>query len=237
MALHPSCTSKLCGNIKMEKQRRQELKKKYKEEHLKSDPALQFLSEINRWIDQISYLSAVELDAWNDEELIQNIVYHVYNRFKKEGKAPKGTNPMDWERTILLKLPSGVQAVFATNLFEGDLSLNASYWNFFYQNNGAFALETLNGYGLMSNLKMAEVLEQCFGAYLKMHRSGEIEEAYGIPHRWDIDEEYFIQHNTKEFEELDAEYLAAGKRDFLEDLEQKKIKFIRKNKELFVTKE
>ncbi|QNF33655.1 DUF4375 domain-containing protein [Adhaeribacter swui] len=218
----------------MDKKRRQELKKEYKQEQKKSDPVLMFLSELDQKIHQITNINTQQINKWADEELEQNIVYYVYNRFKEAGKPPKGKNLMEWERSVLQTLPTGVQAVFATHLFESDLSLNGSYWDFFYQNNGAFAVDTLNGYRLMDNRKMVEVLEQCLGTYLKMRKRGEIEEFMGVPHNWNIAEEYFITKNTKDFDDLDKEY-DAERLKLAAYLKQKKIQFIRENKGLFIT--
>jgi hypothetical protein len=218
----------------MDKQRRRELKKKYLEEQKKSDPTSNILSELFQETHQITSISAQQIDRWADEELVRNIDYYVYNRFKKGGKPPQGKYLMEWERSILQTLPTGVQAVFATHLFEGELSLNGSYWDFFYQSNGAFAIETFNGYRLMGNMKMVEVMEQCLGYYLKMRNRGEIEELWGVTHIWEIEEEYFIIKNTKDFDDLDREY-NADRLDFVENLKKEKIQFIRENKGLFVT--
>jgi hypothetical protein len=218
----------------MEKQKRQELKKKYKAEQLVIDPGLQLLSKLKEQISQASDISKEQLERWSDEELEQKIVYYAYNRFKKAGRAPKGKNQVEWEREVLRSLPLGVQAVYATNLFESDLSLNGSYWDFFYQNNGAFAIDTLKGYQLMGNMKMVEILEQCIGAYLKMLQSGEIEDLYGVVHTWSINEEYFISRNRKSFEELDSEYMAI-QTSLVHELRTKKVDFIRSHPELLIT--
>jgi hypothetical protein len=218
----------------MEKQKRQELKKKYKEEQLATDPGLQLLSKLKEQISQATAISKKQLERWSDEELEQKIVYYTYNRFEKAGRAPKGKNQVEWEREVLQSVPVGVQAVYATYLFESDLNLNGSLWDFFYQNNGAFAIDTLNGYRLMEDMEMVEILEQCIGAYLKMLQSGEIEELYGVVHDWSIDEEYFISRNKKSFEELDREYLAT-ETNLVEELRTKKVKFIRNHPEVLIT--
>ena len=218
----------------MKKQKRQELKKKYKEEQLATDPSLQLLFKLKEQINQTSDISKEQVERWRDEELEQKIVYYAYNRYEKAGRAPKGKNHVEWEREVLLSLPVGVQAVYSTYLFEGDLNLNGSYWDFFYQNNGAFAIDTLNGYQLMGNMDMGEILEQCIGAYLKMLQSGEIKEMYGVVHNWNIDEEYFISRNRKSFEELDNEYLAM-ETSLVDELRTKKVEFIRSYPELLIT--
>lgn len=218
----------------MDKQKRQELKKKYKEEQLVTDPGLQLLSKLKAQISQASAISKEQLESWSDEELEQNIVYYTYSRFEKARRAPKGKNQVEWEKEILRSLPMGVQAVYATYLFESDLNLNGSFWDFFYQNNGAFAIDTLNGYRLLGDMEMVEILEQCIGAYLKMLQSGEIEELYGVVHDWSFDEEYFISRSIKSFEELDREYLAMETK-LIEELRTKKVKFIQNNPELLIT--
>jgi hypothetical protein len=218
----------------MEKQKRLELKKKYKEEQLATDPTLQLLSKLKEQIRQTSGISKEQLEGWSDEELEQKVVYYVYNRFEKAGRAPKAKNLMEWEREVLLNLPTGVQAVYATHLFESDLNLNGSYWDFFYQNNGAFAIDTLKGYQLMGDMKMVEILEQCIGAYLKMLQSGEIEELYGVVHKWSIDKDYFISRNRKSFEELDSERVAM-EANLVDELRVKKVSFIRNHPELLIT--
>jgi hypothetical protein len=218
----------------MDKQKRQELKKKYKEEQLATDPNLQFLSKLKEQIIQTSDISNEQLERWSDEELEQKIVYYTYYRFEKAGRAPRGKNQVEWERQVLKSLPIGVQAVYATYLFESDLNLNGSFWDFFYQNNGAFAIDSLNGYRLMEDMEMVEILEQCIGAYLKMLQSGEIEELYGVVHDWSINEEYFISRNRKYFEELDSEYLSK-ETNLIEELRKKKVDFIRNHPELLIT--
>jgi hypothetical protein len=72
------------------------------------------------------------------------------------------------------------------------------------------------------------------GAYLKLQKRGEIEEACGELHKWDIDEDFFVRNNTKRFDELDKEYRAEDS-DFLVNLMRDKIKFIKMNIDLFVT--
>lgn len=218
----------------MKKQKRQELKKKYKEDQLAADPSLQFLSELKEQTSQASAISKEQLEMWSDEELEQKIIYYTYNRFENAGRIPKAKNQVEWERQVLQGLPVGVQAVYATYLFESDLSLNGSYWDFFYQNNGAFAIETLNGYQLMGNVKMVVVLEQGIGAYLKMLHSGEIEKLYGVVHNWSINEEYFISRNRMSFEELDSEYLAMAT-SLIDELRAKKVELIRSFPELLIT--
>ncbi|WP_299991387.1 DUF4375 domain-containing protein [uncultured Pontibacter sp.] len=218
----------------MDKQKRQDLKKKYKEEQLATDPNLQFLSKLKEQISQTSDISKEKIERRSDEELEQKIVNYVYNRFENAGRAPKAKNQVEWEREVLQSLPVGVRAVYATYLFESDLNLNGSFWDFFYQNNGAFAIDTLNGYRLMEEMEMVEILEQCIGAYLKMLQSGEIEELYGVVHDWSIDEEYFISRNKKSFEELDREYLAM-ETNLVEELRTKKVKFIRNHPGLLIT--
>ncbi|WP_222707321.1 DMP19 family protein [Pontibacter qinzhouensis] len=208
--------------------------KKYKEEQLATDPGLQLLSKFKEQISQASAISKEHLERWSDEELEQKIVYYTYNRFEKAGRASKGKNQVEWEREALQSLPVGVQAVYATYLFESDLNLNGSFWDFFYQNNGAFAIDTLNAYRLMEDMEMVEILEQCIGAYLKMLQSGEIQALYGVVHDWSIDEEYFIIRNKKNFEELDREYLAM-KTNLVEELRTKKVRFIRNHPELLIT--
>ncbi|MDX5418711.1 MAG: hypothetical protein LPK09_05810, partial [Hymenobacteraceae bacterium] len=141
---------------------------------------------------------------------------------------------LDWEREILRSLPIGVQAVYSTYLFESDLYLNASCWDFFYQNNGAFAIEALNGYQLLGNVKMIVILEQCIGAYLKMLHSGEIEELYGVVHNWSSNDESYINRNRLNFQELDNEYLSQ-ETNFVDDLRKKKVEFIRNHPELLIT--
>jgi hypothetical protein len=218
----------------MERQRRQEVKKKYKEEQLATDPGLQLLSKLKEQISHTSDISKELLEGWSDEELEQKVVYYVYNRFEKAGRAPKAKNFVEWEREVLLRLPVGVQAVYATYLFESDLNLNASFWDFFCQNNGAFAIDTLKGYQPMGDMKIVEILEQCIGAYLKMLQSGEIEELGGVVHDWGIDKEYFISRNRKSFEELDREYLAM-ETNLLNESRTKKIEFIRNHPEFLLT--
>ena len=218
----------------MDKQKRQELKKKYKEEQLATDPGLQLLSKLKEQISQTSAISKEQLERWSDEELEQKIVYYTYNRFEKAGRAPKGKNQVEREREVLQNQPVGVQAVYATYLFESDLNLNGSFWDFFYQNNGAFAIDTLNGYRLMKDIEMVEILEQCIRAYLKMLQRGEIEELYGVVHDWSIDEKYFISRNKKSFEELDREYKAMETK-LVEELRKKKVEFIRNHPELLIT--
>ncbi|RDV16666.1 hypothetical protein DXT99_02460 [Pontibacter diazotrophicus] len=218
----------------MEKQKRQELKKKYKEEQLATDPGLQLLSKLKEQVSQTFDITKEQLEGWSDEELEQKVVYYVYNRIEKAGRAPKGKNLVEWEREVLLSLPVGVQAVYATHLFESDLNLNGSYWDFFYQNNGTYAIDTLEGYQLMGNMKMVEILEQCIGTYLKMLLSGEIEEMYGVVHNWNIDKAYFISRNSKNFEELDSECLAI-ETNLVDELRTKKIDFIRNSPELLIT--
>jgi hypothetical protein len=144
-------------------------------------------------------------------------------------------NLQQWERGVLLQLPVGVQAVFATYLFESSLSLNASFFDFFFQNAGAFALETLSGYKLMNNQKMVEIVEQGMGAYLKMQYAGEIEELMGEPHHWAVDGNHYVAINRQSFEELDAAY-GGNRQGTLEALRVQKLSFIRKNPELFLTK-
>lgn len=125
-------------------------------------------------------------------------------------------------------------AVYATSLFELDLSVNGSYWDFFYQSNGTFAVEALNGYKLMGDSKMAGVVEQGIGAYLKLQKSGVVEESCGELHNWNIDEVLFIGNNKKGFDELDQEY-QAEKAYFVSNLLRNKIMFVKKNIDLFVT--
>jgi len=218
----------------MEKQRKKDLKKQYKDSQKESDEALKFWTKVNQQISQTDRISVELFNVWGNEQIEQNIVYYVYNRFKNEGRRPKGIHLTEWERAILQKLPTCVVAVYATSLFERDLCVNGSYWDFFYQSNGALAIETLNGYKLMGEPKMAEVLEQCIGAYLKLQKSGAIEEACGEPHKWDIDEGMFVRNNSKGFDQLDEEYRTEDT-DFLGNLMRHKIKFIKMNIDLFVT--
>lgn len=220
----------------MEKQRRQELKKKYKEEQFATDPALQLLAQLKEQISKVPEITIEQLQQWSDEELEQKIVYYVYNMFEKAGKAPKGKNLLEWEKETLQMLPSGVKAVYSTYLFESDLNLNDSYWDFFYQNNGAFAVETLKGYQLMGNARMVEILEQCIGAYLKMLQDGEIEELYGVVHNWSTDTDYFINRNKKSFEEIDSEHLSISS-SLPDELKTQKTKFIRNHPELLIAEE
>jgi hypothetical protein len=217
----------------MEIRRKNELKKQYKDSQIESDEALKFWSKVNQQISQTDRISVELFGVWENEQIEQNIIYYVYNRFNNEGKRSKGIHLTEWERAILQKLPTGVVAVYATSLFERDLCVNGSYWDFFYQSNGALAIEALNGYKLMGETKMTEVLEQCIGAYLKLQKSGAIEKACGEPHKWDIDEFFFIANNTKGFDVLDSEYRTEGD-DFLGNLMRNKIKFIKKNIDLFV---
>jgi hypothetical protein len=143
-------------------------------------------------------------------------------------------HPTKWERAILQKLPAGVVAFYSTSLFEQDLCVNGSHWDFFYQSNGAFAIEVLNGYNLMGATRMVAVMEQCIGAYLKLKKSGEVEKIYGELHDCDIDEDLFVENNTKSFEELDQEYRAEAP-NVLSNLLRNKIEFIKNNIDLFVT--
>ena len=219
----------------MEKQRKKELKKQYKDSQRESDDVLRFWSKVNQRISKTDRINVEFFNVWENQQIEENIVYYVYNRFVTEGgKRPKGIDQNKWERTILQNLPPAVLAVYTTILFERDLCVNGSYWDFFYQSNGAFAIDALNGYKLLGETKMAEVLEQCIGAYLKLQKSGEIEEACGELHKWDIDEELFVANNTKGFDELDEEY-RAEETDFLGNLMRDKIKFIKMNIDLFVT--
>jgi len=218
----------------MEKQRKKELKKQYKDSQKESDEGLRFWSKVNQQISKTDRICVEFFNVWDNQQIEQNIIYYVYYRFKNEGKRPKGIDLKEWERTILQKLPPAVLAVYATSLFEGDLCVNGSYWDFFYQSNGALAIDTLNGYKLMGEAKMAEVVTQGIGAYLKLQKSGEIEEACGELHKWHIDEDFFIRNNTKGFDELDEEYRAEGN-DFLGNLMRDKMKFIKMNIDLFVT--
>jgi len=230
LLMHKRCAALLA----MEKQRRKELKNQYKAGQKESDKALMFWSKVDQQISQTDRISVEQFDEWGDEQIEQNIIYYVYNRFKNEGSRPKAIHLVEWERTILQKLPTGVVAVYATSLFERDLCVNGSYWDFFYQSNGALAIEALNGYRLMGDPKMAAVMEQCIGAYLKLQKSGVVEEAYGELHTWDIDEVLFVGNNKKGFDELDQEYRAEGT-DFISNLLRNKIEFIKKNIDLFVT--
>src|SRR5687768_1245465 len=186
----------------MEKQRRKDLKNQYKASQKQFDKGLMFWSKVDQQISQTNRISFEQFCEWGDEQIEQNIIYYVYNRVKNAGKRPKTIHPTEWERTILQKLPTGVVAVYATSLFEQDLCVNGSYWDYFYQSNGAFAIEALNGYRLMGDPKMAAVMEQCIGAYLKLQKSGAVEEACGELHNWDIDENLFIGNSIKGFDEL-----------------------------------
>jgi hypothetical protein len=163
----------------MDKSRRKQLKNDYREVQRKTDFAFQCWEARKEQIRQVQEIDAEGIDRWTDGELEGKLVDFVWNQFDHAGKPPKHLNLQQWERGILLQLPVGVQAVFATYLFESSLSLNASFWDFFYQNAGAFALETLNGYKLMNNLEMVGIVEQGMGAYLKMRHAGETEELMG----------------------------------------------------------
>jgi hypothetical protein len=215
----------------MDKSRRKELKNQFKEGQKQSD---KFWVKVDQQISQTDRVSVERFGEWRDEQIEQNIIYYVYNRLKNEGKRPESMHASEWERTILQKLPSGVVAVYATSIFEQDLSVNGSYWDYFYQGDGTLAIEALNGYKLMGNTRMSAVMEQCIGAYLKLQKSGTVQEAYGELHKWDIDEEHFVVNNTKEFDELDKEYRAEGP-DFISSLLTNKIEFIKKNIALFLT--
>ncbi|MGC3946389.1 MAG: DUF4375 domain-containing protein [Chryseolinea sp.] len=197
----------------MDKQQRRDLKKQYKAERQKSDPGYQFISKINQRIDHADRIKVELFSEWDDEQVEENIVDYVFNRFKKEGKKPRDMHAAEWERGILRKLPPGVVAVYATHLFELCLNVGGG-WDFFYQASGAIAMEALDGYKLMNDTKMTSVMEECIGAYLKLRNSGAVEEACGEPHQWDFDEQYFIGSNTKTFDQLDKEYRAEG-RDFI----------------------
>ncbi len=219
----------------MDKAQRKRLKKTYLKEQRKTDLAFQFLEARKEQIQQVGEIDAASMERWTDDVLAQKLLYYVLNQFDQAGKPPRHVNLQQWERSMLLQLPVGVQAVFATYLFESSFSLNASFWDFFYQNNGAFALETLNGYKLMNNQEMATIVEQGMGAYLKMHYAGAIAEMTGEPHQWAVDENHCVAINRKSFEELDAAY-EGNRQSLLEALRAQKVSFIRKNPELFVTK-
>jgi hypothetical protein len=218
--------------LRMDKSRRKELKKQFKEGQKDSDKALQFCSKVDQQIVQTDRVSVERFGEWEDEQIEQNIIYYVYNRFKNEGKRPKKIPLAEWERMILQKLPTSVVAVYATSIFEQDLSVNGSYWDYFCQGDGVFAIEALNGYRLMGNAKMAAVTEQCIGAYLKLQKSGAVQEACGELYKWDIDEELFVRNNLKDFDELDHDYRAEGQ-DFINRLFRDRIRFIKENIELF----
>ena len=190
----------------MDKSQKKELKSRYLEKQRKHDFAYQFWVNRQEQVRQNSEISGAILNQCPDEQLENKIVDYVLNWFDQSGKRPKNVNVQVWEREILKQLPEGVQAVFATYLFESDLSLNGSYYDFFYQNNGAFTCEALKGYQLMNNAKMVEIMHQCIGAYLKMKNSGEIEESMGVIHSWDMDEDFYISNAHKSFAELDADY-------------------------------
>jgi hypothetical protein len=218
----------------MDKQQKRAHKQQYKAAQAATSVSTLFQVDMHACIQQVTIIRMEQLAQWSDDEVEQQIIYYVYHAFKQAGRCPKGTNRQAWERATLLRLPPGLQAVYATNLFEGSLSLNASYWDFFYQSGGTYALEVLQGYHLMGNTAMVIVLEQCIGAYLKMHYSGEIEELMGEEHTWEIDEAYFIDRNEQNFDELDAAYQAV-QRELLAKLRAQKIAFIRQHPNLFLT--
>lgn len=217
----------------MDKSHRRALKKQYQAEQRKNDPVYQFWSEWDAQLQTVQSVTEAQIQQWNDEELEWKIVSYVLNQFRKAGKPPKIQNLQQWERAVLLQLPPGVQAVFATYLFEIDLQLGGSFWDFFYQNNGAFAIEALNGYKLMSNSMMVEIMEQCIGAYLKMQEKGEIEELMGEPHYWEVDQDYYTAINKQDFESLDREY--QQDKNFIQVQKEHKTQFIRRHTELFAT--
>jgi hypothetical protein len=218
----------------MDKQQKKAHKQQYKAAQAATSVSALFLADLHARIQQVIIIGLEQLAQWSDEEVEQQIVYYVYHAFMQAGRPPKGTNRQAWERATLLRLPPGVQAVYATNLFEGSLSLNASYWDFFYQSGGTYAQEVLQGYQLLGNTPMVVVVEQCIGAYLKMRHSGEIEELMGEEHTWELDEAYFIDRNQQSFEELDAAYQAV-KQELLAELRAHKLAFIRQHPTLFLT--
>jgi hypothetical protein len=222
-------------NLKMDKSQKKVLKNKFREEKREHEVASQLWAIREGQIRQVSRIDKTILEQWTDQQLERKIIDYVFNQFSQAGKRPTHQNVQEWERSILLQLPLGIQTVFATYLFESDLSLNGSFWDFFYQNNGAFTLETLKGYQLMQNEEMITILQQCIGAYLKMKRTGEIVEAMGAPHHWELDEDYYISINQESFDELDVKYQLEEK-EFLNKLIKKKQAFIRSNIELFETK-
>ena len=219
----------------MDKFRRKQLKKGYLEASRKNDFAFQCWEARKAQIRQVREINEESIEGWADNELERKIVDYVLNQFNQAGKPSRQMNINEWERDILVQLPIGVQAVFATNLFEGSLALNTSFLDFFYGTAGAFALETLNGYKLMNNLTMAQCVEQGMGAYLKLRNAGEVKVNMGEIHQWAVDENHYISTNSQSFEELDAES-HGDKRCISEALRVRKQSFIRKNPGLFVTK-
>ena len=212
----------------MDKHRRRLLKNKYKEGQKDSDNLFNFLSKIDQQIVQTDRICVELFGEWEDERVEENIRYYVLNRIKNAGRCPRGVHLMRWERDVVQKLPMGVVAFYATALFEQDLCVNGSYWDFFYQSNGVFAIEALNGYKLMGATKMTEVMEQCIGAYLKFQKSGEIARLCGELHDWRIDEASFVANNTKGFDELDQEYRADGP-DVIRNLLRNRVEFVKEN--------
>gem|GEM_PF-2888379 len=219
----------------MDREQRKQLKKTYLEAQRKTDFAFQFWEVRKEQIWQVREIDAASIERWTDGELEGKLVDYVLNQFDHAGNPPKHANLQQCERGVLLQLPPGVQAVFATYLFESSLSLNGSFWDFFYQNAGAYALETLNGYKLMGNQEMAGIVEQGMGAYLKMRHAGEIKELMGELHQWPVEENHYVAINHKSFKELDL-LCGEGRPKLLETLRVQKLSFIRKNPELFVTK-
>ncbi len=107
----------------MDKSQRKQLKRSYLEAQRKTDFAFQFWRARKEQIRQVGEIEAVSIERWTDSELEGKLVYYVLNQFDQAGKPPGHLNLQQWERSILLQLPVGVQAVFATYLFESSLSL------------------------------------------------------------------------------------------------------------------
>ncbi|WP_020526816.1 DMP19 family protein [Flexithrix dorotheae] len=205
----------------MDKAQKKLLKQRYKDEQRKNDPGEVFSGLWLNSIREVDSLNENLIDSWTDEEIEWKIVCYAFNQIEQENHCS--------ERENLLKLPTGVQAIFATYLFESSISLDGNFYNFFFQSNGAFTRETYVGYDAIGNREMYHLMEQCIGAYFKLVRSGEVKDACGIEHDLDLDEDYFIKVNEFDLDELAQKI---NEIDF-EVLKRKKVAFIRDNKHLF----
>ncbi|HEX8531443.1 MAG TPA: hypothetical protein VF646_15535 [Cytophagales bacterium] len=94
------------------------MKKTYVEAQRENDFAFQCWKARKEHIRQVREIDEESIKRWMDEELERKIVDYTLNQFDQAGKPPKEVNVNHWEKDILLKLPVGVQAVFATHLFE-----------------------------------------------------------------------------------------------------------------------
>lgn len=217
----------------MDKSQKKALKNQFKKEQEEKDSqrikaAHPILYQMMTWQEESEDLLEItheSVQKWGDLELENKVSNIIYNKFSQARKMLKRQYTIQHELGILREQPEVVRAFFAISDFENDISLNQELWNYFYQNGAYFALEALEGYILMGNQSMKDLIWQGMGAYTKMLISGEIDELCGEKYHWNVDYEILMKENTKTFEELDRMVKAL---DF-ETLYDRRIRFFREN--------